>query len=238
MNRAELIEAVAARLGDRKAAVAAVDAFIDTVTRTVAKGERVAIAGFGVFEKLVRPARFVRNPRTGERIKAKKSAVPRFRPGAGFKEVVNGDKKLEPLAAPVAPVAKKATVTTRVSVAKAAPAKRAAATKAAPAAKKTAVKKTATKKAAATKAAPAKRAAATKAAPVKRAAATKATPAKKAAGRTLAANKSAPAAKKTAAKTLATKKAAPATKAAVKKTAAKKAVAKKTAAKKTAARGR
>jgi len=113
VNRAELIEAISGRLGDRKAAVAAVDAFIDTVTRSVAQGERVAIAGFGVFEKLIRPARFVRNPRTGERIKAKKSAVPRFRAGAGFKEIVNGDKKLEPIAAPKKAAAKKATAKKR-----------------------------------------------------------------------------------------------------------------------------
>ena len=51
---------------------------LDTITREVAKGEKVAITGFGSFEKRVREARWVRNPQTGARIKAKKTAVPKF----------------------------------------------------------------------------------------------------------------------------------------------------------------
>ncbi len=57
-------------------------------------GEKVAITGFGSFEKRVREARWVRNPQTGARIKAKKTAVPKFTAGADLKNVVSGAKKL------------------------------------------------------------------------------------------------------------------------------------------------
>ena len=70
------------------------NALLDTIQVTVAKGDKVAITGFGVFEKAVRPARTARNPATGATIKVPKSSVPKFRAGADFKAVVNGDKKV------------------------------------------------------------------------------------------------------------------------------------------------
>jgi len=61
----------------------------------VAKGDKVAITGFGVFEKAVRPARTARNPATGATIKvAQVGPCPSSRAGADFKAVVNGDKKV------------------------------------------------------------------------------------------------------------------------------------------------
>ncbi|WP_238694766.1 HU family DNA-binding protein, partial [Nocardioides caeni] len=107
--------------GSRKDAAHALDAVLDTITRQVAKGEKVAITGFGSFEKAVRNARWVRNPQTGERVKTKKKSVPKFSAGADLKNVVSGAKKLPALPKP----AKKA----------AAPAKKAAAAAAAPAKK-------------------------------------------------------------------------------------------------------
>ncbi|MBM0259497.1 HU family DNA-binding protein, partial [Micromonospora sp. 4G55] len=92
VNKAELIEALAARLGDRKTATAALDAVIAEVQGAVTKGEKVAITGFGAFEKRVRGARTARNPRTGEAVKVKKTSVPTFRAGAGFKEMVASGK--------------------------------------------------------------------------------------------------------------------------------------------------
>jgi DNA-binding protein HU-beta len=71
-----------------------VNAVLDTIQTTVAKGDKVAITGFGVFEKQNRPARTARNPATGEPIKVAKSSVPKFRPGADFKAVVSGKKKV------------------------------------------------------------------------------------------------------------------------------------------------
>jgi DNA-binding protein HU-beta len=213
VNKAQLVEALSTRLGeDKKRTAATVEALLDTVYRTVQKGEKVALTGFGVFEKRDRAARTARNPATGEKVKVKKTSVPAFRAGQEFKNVVNGSKKL-PKVAPAKAAANGAA--TKTTAAKAAPAKTTTA-KAAPA------KAT---KAATAKAAPAK---ATKSAAGKTLATTKTPPvpakaAKTTAAKTLA-SKSTPAkATKTAAKS--TAKATPAkkatTKAAPRKTAAK-----------------
>jgi DNA-binding protein HU-beta len=149
VNKAQLIDKLSSQLGSKKAATDAVDAVVDTITRSVAAGERVAITGFGVFEKVARPARTGRNPRTGEAVKIKKTTVPKFKAGQGFKDVVSGAKKLP----------KVAVATARAATGTAAPAKKTAtrttAKKAAPAKKATA-KKTVAKKAPAKKA-PAKK---------------------------------------------------------------------------------
>ena len=81
MNKAQLIEALADRLGDKKTASQAVEGVVDLIVRNVNKGEKVNITGFGVFEKRARAARTARNPRTGESVKVKKTNVPAFRPG-------------------------------------------------------------------------------------------------------------------------------------------------------------
>jgi DNA-binding protein HU-beta len=153
VNKAELITAVAARIGDKKTASEAVEAVIDTITRTVARGEKVAITGFGIFEKVERAARMARNPATGERVRVKKTSVPKFRAGTRLKGVVSGAIKLPAVkAAPAAKPAKAA------KAAKAAPAKAAGRRGAAKAAgraaaratrKVTATRRTATKKTAA-----------------------------------------------------------------------------------------
>jgi DNA-binding protein HU-beta len=201
VNKAQLVEALSTRLGeDKKHIAATVDAFLDTVYRTVQKGEKVALTGFGVFEKRDRAARTARNPATGEKVRVKKTSVPAFRAGQEFKNVVNGSKKL-PKVAPAKAAAKTTptkTTTTRGTATKTAAAKAAAkktTAKATPA-KKTTAKATAAKTTAA-KATAAKTTAAkttAKAAPAKRTTA-KATPARKTAA------KSTP--RKTAAKTTA-----------------------------------
>jgi DNA-binding protein HU-beta len=172
VNKAELVEALAARLGDKKAATAALDAVLQEIQHAVTKGDRVAITGFGVFEKRVRAARTARNPRTGEAVKVKKTSVPAFRPGAGFRELV-ASGKVPKAAAGKKTAAKKATAT--------APAKTATKTTAT---KTTAAKTTATKTTAkAAKAAPAKKTAAkatrAAAAPAKKTATAKAAATKK-----------------------------------------------------------
>jgi DNA-binding protein HU-beta len=93
MNKRDLIDAIAGRMGDKKTATEAVNAVLETIQTAVAKGDKVAITGFGVFEKSVRPARTARNPATGAAIKVPKTSVPKFRAGADFKAMVNGDKK-------------------------------------------------------------------------------------------------------------------------------------------------
>ena len=95
MNKAQLIEAISAHYDGSKAeATKALNAVVETITQRTAAGEKVAITGFGVFEKVSRAARMVRNPRTGERKKAKATAVPRFRAGSDLKAYVSGAKKL------------------------------------------------------------------------------------------------------------------------------------------------
>lgn len=176
-NKAQLIEALSERLGDKKVASEAVDGLVDIIIRTVNKGEKVNITGFGVFEKRARAARTARNPRTGETVRVKKTNVPAFRAGTTFKDVISGAKKL-----PKATAVKRSTgastrgtgTTTRATASRTATratttrptatrstttrARAAAATKAAPkpAAKTTAAKATTAKKPATTKAAAAK----------------------------------------------------------------------------------
>lgn len=94
MNKAEFVDRIAARTGDRQAAKEVVDVAIDEIQRAVVKGEKVSFAGFGVFEKRQRAARMARNPRTGEAVKVKKTVIPAFRPGTGFKELVTGKRKM------------------------------------------------------------------------------------------------------------------------------------------------
>jgi DNA-binding protein HU-beta len=166
VNKAELIEALAARLGDKKAATAALDAVLAEVQQAVTKGDRVAITGFGVFEKRVRGARTARNPRTGEAVKVKKTSVPAFRAGAGFKEMV-ASGRVPKVAAAKKTTAKAATAKATTATKKAAAPAKATATKKAAAApaKKAATKSTTARATAAAKKAPAKKAPARKAAP-------------------------------------------------------------------------
>jgi DNA-binding protein HU-beta len=93
VNKAELIEALAQHYdGSRAEATKALNAVVQTITYSAAAGEKVAITGFGVFEKVDRPARMVRNPRTGERKEAAPTSVPRFRPGTELKAYVSGER--------------------------------------------------------------------------------------------------------------------------------------------------
>ena len=79
MNKAELIDAVATRLGHSKRDVTdIVEAFIDETKKAVVRGEKVAVSGFGVFESQARKARLGRNPRTGETVKIKATKLPKL----------------------------------------------------------------------------------------------------------------------------------------------------------------
>jgi DNA-binding protein HU-beta len=94
MNKTQLIEAVAADSGLSKADSArAVESLIDTVAKTLKKGDEVSITGFGKFSVVKRAARQGVNPRTGERVKIKASKAPKFSPGAALKQAVSPKKK-------------------------------------------------------------------------------------------------------------------------------------------------
>jgi DNA-binding protein HU-beta len=89
MNKRELVDAVSAELGgSRRTAVDAVEAVLGTISDAVADGDKVSIAGFGIFEKHLRPPRTARNPATGATVQVAASVVPKFRPGAGFRAAV------------------------------------------------------------------------------------------------------------------------------------------------------
>ena len=103
MNKSQLVDALADRLGDRKTAATAVDALLQIVVDTVRSGDTVSLAGFGVFESRARAARTGRNPRTGESVAVPATTVPAFRPGTGFRNAVAGDDAAdvaEPATAP------------------------------------------------------------------------------------------------------------------------------------------
>jgi DNA-binding protein HU-beta len=91
MNKGDLVDAVANSTGESKRVVGdVVDEFVNQVQKSVKKGEKVTLPGFGTFERRNRSARTARNPQTGEPIQIKASKVPAFKPGASFKSYVKG----------------------------------------------------------------------------------------------------------------------------------------------------
>ncbi len=89
MNKAELIEAMANESGLTKAdAKKALDAFIKSTSGALAKGDRVALVGFGSFSVNMREARKGRNPQTGAEITIAAKKVIKFKPGNELAEGV------------------------------------------------------------------------------------------------------------------------------------------------------
>ena len=90
MNKAELVAAVAEKTGEtKKSAEAALNAIVEVITGTLAKGDKVQLVGFGSFEVRKRAARKGRNPQTKEEIKIPASKAPVFKAGKAFKDAVN-----------------------------------------------------------------------------------------------------------------------------------------------------
>ncbi len=90
MNKSELIQAVADKVDGSKSEVATtVEAVLDTITESVQRGEKVALTGFGTFERRERASRTGRNPQTGAEIKVPASKAPAFKPGKAFKDAVD-----------------------------------------------------------------------------------------------------------------------------------------------------
>ncbi len=141
MNKSELIEVLASKTEISKAVAGkALDALVETIVETVAKGDSVTLVGFGTFKSAKRAARQGRNPQTGKALKIAATTVPKFTAGAGFKDVVAGKKKLAKKVVAKKPAAKPAVAK------KAAAAKKPAAPAKKPAAKPAAAKKPAAKK--------------------------------------------------------------------------------------------
>ena len=134
MNRKELVDSIQKHTSVARADVDKVlGSLIQHTQVAVKKGERVALVGFGTFERQDRKARTARNPRSGAPVKVKATKVPRFRAGQGFKDVVAG-KATAPKLTPVKSTAKattaKAATTARATVSRASTAKASTAKKA------------------------------------------------------------------------------------------------------------
>ena len=90
MNKSDLIAAIAAKTGStKKDAEATLNAFVDVVTDSLVKGDKVQLVGFGSFEVRKRAARKGRNPQTKEEIKIPASKAPEFKAGKALKDLVN-----------------------------------------------------------------------------------------------------------------------------------------------------
>ena len=94
MNKSDLIGLVAKEAAISKAAATkAVAAVLGAVTKSVAKGEKVTLVGFGTFKPAKRAARVGKNPKTGAAIKIAATTVPKFSAGAGFKAAVSAKRR-------------------------------------------------------------------------------------------------------------------------------------------------
>lgn len=93
MNKAELIAAVAERIGESKAkAGEAVDATLEIITKTLVNGDEMKLPPFGSFVVVTTAARVARNPQTNQEVRVPPGRRPRFKPGKGLKEALETGK--------------------------------------------------------------------------------------------------------------------------------------------------
>ena len=91
MNKEELVQEVSKKSKvTQKETAEIINALMETIEKTVAKGKKVTLVGFGTFEARKRAARTGRNPQTGKEIKIAAKTVPAFSAGKKFKEAVDG----------------------------------------------------------------------------------------------------------------------------------------------------
>ena len=90
MNKADLIQQIANKLDiSKRQTEECLDLLINAITKSVAKGEKVTLVGFGTFERRDRRARKGRDPRSGTEIDIPAKKVPAFSAGKQFKQAVN-----------------------------------------------------------------------------------------------------------------------------------------------------
>ena len=90
MNKEELVQEIAKKANvTQKEASEVLSAWVDTIQKTVSKGKKVTLVGFGTFEPRKRAARIGRNPQTGKELKIAAKTVLAFSAGKKFKEAVN-----------------------------------------------------------------------------------------------------------------------------------------------------
>ena len=89
MNKEELVQEISKKAKvTQKEATEVLNSLVETVQKTVAKGQKVTLVGFGTFEPRKRAARMGRNPQTGKELKIEAKTVPAFSAGKKFKELV------------------------------------------------------------------------------------------------------------------------------------------------------
>ena len=89
MNKEELVKEIAKKTNlSQKLSSDVLSALVETIQKTVSKGKKVTLVGFGTFEARKRAARTGRNPRTSQAIKIPAKTVPTFSAGKTFKELV------------------------------------------------------------------------------------------------------------------------------------------------------
>ena len=94
MNKEELVQEVAKKTKvSQKQTEEILSVWVEVIEKTVAKGKKVTLAGFGTFEPRKRAARVGRNPQTGKELKIAAKTVPAFSAGKKFKDMVGGVKK-------------------------------------------------------------------------------------------------------------------------------------------------
>mgnify|MGYP006357117293 CR=1 FL=1 len=90
MNKAQLIDAVAVAADlPKTVASRALDAVLDSISKSLSEGDSVALIGFGTFTVKERAARVGRNPKTGAEIQIKAAKVPNFKAGKALKDAVD-----------------------------------------------------------------------------------------------------------------------------------------------------
>ena len=89
MNKVELVNSISEKSGlSKKDSESALTATLETIVSVVASNQKVAITGFGTWEKKIRAARKGHNPKTGEEIDISESTVPKFHAGKAFKDAM------------------------------------------------------------------------------------------------------------------------------------------------------
>lgn len=94
MNKEELVQEVAKKTkASQKQVAEIISTAIETIEKTVSKGKKVTLVGFGTFEPRKRKSRKGRNPQTGKELNIPAKTVPAFSAGKKFKDLVGGSKK-------------------------------------------------------------------------------------------------------------------------------------------------
>jgi len=90
MNKSQLVDAMAKDAGiSKSAAKKALESFLNNVEKSLKKGDKIALIGFGTFSVQARKAREGRNPATGKTIKIPAKKVVKFKAGANLAKSVN-----------------------------------------------------------------------------------------------------------------------------------------------------